>query len=171
MLGFTKQNLSYWHTHSYSTQFRNSVYEVVKRATSLFDLSLEQSEHLANSAGLSLQCETINLYEYLDYQGNIRTLCERAMVSERMFRYYKVKIPSKQALLALTLALVWQEEAIDGLLRKCGYCLSQSIAGDVVIRWYVGQDGGKRRMEERLLFEINEVLEHMGLPLLMTRQS
>lgn len=136
----------------------------------MFGLSLGQSELLANSAGLSLQCETVNLIEALGYQGNIRTLCERSMISERMFRYYKVKCPSKQALLALTLSLEMNEEAVDELLRKYGYCLSASIAGDVVVRWYIRQGSEKRKGGREVLFEVNETLERMALPLLMTRQ-
>lgn len=92
------------------------------------------------------------------------------MVSERMFRYYKEKVPSKQALLALAVALSMREKAVDELLRKYGYCLSRSIAGDVVVRWHIRQDRGEEIREERILFEINEVLERMGIPLLMTRQ-
>lgn len=113
-----------------------------------------------------MRYEAANLIDDLGYQGNIRTLCERAMVSERMFRYYKEQVPSKQALLALAVSLSMREEAVDELLCKYGYCLSQSIPGDVVIRWHIRQDRG----EGRILFEINEVLERMGVPLLMTRQ-
>lgn len=92
------------------------------------------------------------------------------MISERMFRYYKEKVPSKQALLALAVSLSMREKAIDELLHKYGYCLSQSIAGDVVIRWHIRRDSGEGKGEGRILFEINEVLERMGVPLLMTRQ-
>lgn len=93
-------------------------------------------------------------------------LCEHSMVSERMLRHYKVKVPSKQALLALAVVLSMQEEAVDELLRKYGYCLSASIAGDAVVRWHIRQGIGGKKM----LFEINVTLERMGLPLLMTRQ-
>lgn len=92
------------------------------------------------------------------------------MVSERMFRYYKELVPSKQVMLALSVSLAMQEEAVDALLRRYGYCLSDSIAGDAVVRWYVGQNGAEKS-GERLLFEINWTLERMGLPLLMTRQA
>lgn len=131
---------------------------------------MEQSELLANSAGLSLHFETVDLMEYLGYHGTRRGLCERAMISERMLRYYKEKIPTKQALLALAVSLDMQVDEIDKLLRKYGYCLSPSIAEDMVIRWYISSQGRKDRRERELLFEINEVLEHMKLPLLMTRQ-
>lgn len=39
-----------------------------------------QSELLANSAGLSLQREAVNLMDVLGYQGSIRMLCEHSMV-------------------------------------------------------------------------------------------
>lgn len=108
--------------------------------------------------------------EALGYQGSIRMLCEYSMVSERMFRYYKVKVPSKQALLALVVVLSMREEAVDRLLRKYGYCLSASIAGDVVVRWHIRQGIREKRNGKTVLFEINATLERMGLPLLMTRQ-
>lgn len=92
------------------------------------------------------------------------------MISERMLRYYKEKIPTKQALLAIAVSLDIQADEIDKLLRKYGYCLSQSIAGDALIRWYTRMAKKQVQREESLLFEINGVLERMELPLLMTRQ-
>lgn len=129
-----------------------------------------QSELLANSAGLSLQYEAVDLMDALRYQGSVRMLCERSLVSERMFRYYKVKVPSKQALLAMAVALSMREEAVEELLRKYGYCLSASIAGDVVVRWHIRQGIREKKSGKTVLFEINAILERMGLPLLMTRQ-
>lgn len=170
-IGCSKQNISYWHTHAHSTQFKKSVYEVVYRAADFFGLSSGQSELLANSAGLSMQYETVNLIEDLGYQGKIRVLCERAMVSERMFRYYKEQTPSKQALLAMAVSFPMREEEVEKLLYKYGYCLSKSIAGDAVVRWYMQRERGETIRAERILFEINEVLERMGVPLLMTRQQ
>lgn len=52
------------------------------------------------------------------------------------------------------------------ILRKYGYCLSDSVAADMVVKWFVDKyqnDGGE------ILPAVNEVLEEMGLPLLMTR--
>lgn len=143
---------------------------MIDRAARLFGLSLEQSEFLANSAGLSLSYEKINLTEYLEYHGTLRMLCERAMVSERMLRYYKTEVPAKQPLLAIAVSLAMPVDEMDILLRKYGYCLSASIAGDAVIRWHTQTARRRGQGGEALLFEINEVLERMALPLLMTRQ-
>lgn len=97
-------------------------------------------------------------------------LCEHSMVSERMFRYYKVKVPSKQALLALAVSLSMTEQAVEELLCQYGYCLSASVVGDVVVRWHLRQGIGEKKSGKMMLFEINVTLERMGLPLLMTRQ-
>lgn len=68
--------------------------------------------------------------------------------------------------MAIALSLNISLGELRTLLKKYGYCLSESVAADMVVQWFLTyQDirGGK------LLFMINEVLEEMGLPLLMTR--
>lgn len=168
LLGCTKQSISYWAMHAYSTQPKKSVYGVISRAAELFALSVEEAEALANSAGLSLQYQGGDLVESLGYQGKRTELCSRAMISERMLRLYKTRIPTKETLLALAVTLCNDCAEIDTVLHRYGYCLSDSIVGDLVVRWYVTNNGDC--VDGRLIYPINETLSDMGLPLLMTKQ-
>lgn len=89
LLGCSKQNISYWDLHSDSTQSGRSILNVVRRAMELFELSIDEGEALANSAGLSLRFEGGDLMENLNYHGRKCDLYNGAMISERMLRYYK----------------------------------------------------------------------------------
>lgn len=89
LLGCSKQNVSYWEFHSDSTQSRRSVFNVIQRAEKLFELNKNQTEALANCAGLSLMFEGGELIKNLNYNGRICDLYNGAMISERMLRYYK----------------------------------------------------------------------------------
>lgn len=131
-------------------------------------LSDKQAESLANCAGLSLQFEGGDLINALGYKEKLTELCRHAMVSERMLRYYKYNTPTKQTIIALALALDKNVAEIDGILHKYGYCLSDSIISDLVVKWYITEY--KAIHKGLLVFEINETLEKMGVPLLMTRQ-
>lgn len=137
----------------------------------LFGLSLEASEVLANSAGLSLHPAYGNLYEFLDmhYKGKLKNLSEDAVISERMLRYYKKITPTKQALLAIAVSLNCELNEINDLLKCYGYCLSKSSAADIAVMWFI--DNNMHKNGSALLTEINIVLYNMGLPLLMTRQK
>jgi hypothetical protein len=170
MLGCSKQNISYWGMHSYSTQLKKSIYRIINNSVALFELSDEEAELLANSAGLSIHPNDGNLYEFLNlhYKGKLKGLYENALISERMLRYYKKITPTKQALLAIAISLNCNLSEIDELLRKYGYCISCSVVADSVVGWFINNHSEKNRAE--LLLEINIVLDDMGLPLLMTRQ-
>lgn len=117
---------------------------------------------------MSLNSETGGLTERLNYPGKPKDLCAAAGISERMLRNYKKTIPTKQALLAIVIALDFSITDIDRILRSYGYCLSESLAGDAVVKWYVN-NSREINSGARLLNEINDTLEKMGLPLLMTR--
>lgn len=103
------------------------------------------------------------------YNGKLKNLSENAVISERMLRYYKKIIPTKQALLAIAVSLNCGSSETDGLLRSYGYCLSKSSAADIVVMWFINNNTYKNG--GLLLSEINIVLDDMGLPLLMTRQK
>lgn len=85
-----------------------------------------------------------------------------------MLRNYKSTVPTKQALLAILTVLNFSSADMDKLLRSYGYCLSESLAADAVVRWFV-DNSHSRYNGAAMLNEINDVLEEMGLPLLMTR--
>lgn len=89
MLGCSKQNVSYWEIHCDSTQSGDSIRRVIHRARELFGLTDDETEKLANSAGLSLCSEGGNLIETLKYSGKMCELSANALISERMLRHYK----------------------------------------------------------------------------------
>lgn len=169
LIGCTKQNVSYWAHHSYSTQSRKNIFKVIENARELFVLHEHEAETLANSAGLSLKFEGGDLLAHLGYTGKKNELCEKAMISERMLRLYCHKTPTKQTLTALAVSLGKSSEELDRLLHKYGYCLSDSIIGDVVVKWNLNEYNGS--LNKSLIYTINGVLSEMGLPLLMTRQN
>ncbi len=169
-MGCSRQNLSYWENHSYSIQYRKSIYRVVYKAGAAFQMQQQEMERLANRAGLSLAEHENGLSEVRKgYTGLLKTLYESAQISERMFRLYKTKEPTKQALLAIAVSQGMSFAETEGLLRKYGYCLSKSLAADMVVYWYLTVKHHAGGME--LLAEINETLYDMGFPLLMTRQN
>ncbi|MDE6746560.1 MAG: hypothetical protein K2J72_07970 [Oscillospiraceae bacterium] len=133
----------------------------------LFELSIEESEMLANSAGLSLYPVCGNLYAFLDthYKGKLKNLSENAVISERMLRYYKKITPTKQALLAIAVSLNCGLTETDALLRSYGYCLSKSFAADAAVMWFINNN--TYRNSGGLLAEINIVLDNMGLPCIL----
>lgn len=169
-LGCSKQNLSYWENHSFSTQYRKSVYRVIHNAGSLFKLPAEEMECLANKAGLSL-CAHENGLSHVraKHGGLLKNLYENANISERMFRYYKTAEPTKQALMAIAVSLNMTLEETDELLHKYGYCLSKSLTADMVVCWHLSTHASAAK-GSHLLDSINETLYDMELPLLMTRQ-
>ena len=167
-MGCSKQNVSYWALHSYSTQSKKSVYDVIHNASSLFELGKEAADKLAYSAGLYLGYEGGSLIGNLGYSGKIVELCEKAMISDRMLRLYNHKTPTKQTVMALAVTLDKSADELDELLKKYGYCLSDSIITDVVVKWYI-LHSYKNHCEKLLINDINEILDAMGLPLLMTK--
>lgn len=137
----------------------------------MFRLSSDASESLANSAGLTLSFLDGDLYEFLKlhHKGKLKDIYEGAFIGERMLRYYKKTAPTKQALIAIAVSIVCSLSEVDVLLRSYGYCLSNRSISDVVVIWYMNNSTSVSR--HMLLIEINIVLENIGLPLLMTRQS
>ena len=123
---------------------------------------------MANSAGLSNEYIGGSLIDNLGYTGKIIELCEKAMVSERMLRLYNHKTPTKYTIIALAIAAEKEYDEIDILLHKYGYCLSDSIIVDAVVKWFV-LNYKTSGSPSRLLDEINATLDEMGLPLIMTK--
>lgn len=103
-----------------------------------------------------------------EYGGRKCDLLIRAGVSERMFQYYvEGRIPTKQALLALLIAMELSFSKMEEVLAEYGYCFSPSLPGDAVILWFLRGDPGRK--DPLLLCSMNETLEELGLPLLMTK--
>ncbi len=89
ILGCSKQSVSYWEIHCDSTQSGSSILRVVRRAGELFGLTDDETEKLANSAGLSLYFEGGDLIKTLKYGGKVSELSANSLISERMLRNYK----------------------------------------------------------------------------------
>lgn len=86
-----------------------------------------------------------------------------------MLRYIKSeKLPSKETLLAVAISLGVETAEIQRLLKAAGYALSASLPNDAVVLWLLKHDERESKSESPL-FHINEVLDELGLPLLMTR--
>lgn len=148
-------------------QIRKSVIAVVECAAEVFQLSHNEAEQLANSAGISLNYNGEYIVDLLRYTGKLTELCDKAMISDRMLRRYKTIAPTKQVIIALCIAANKEIDETDSILRNYGYCLSDSIISDTVIKWFITESG---IAPELMIFDINEMLEQMGLPLLMARQ-
>lgn len=144
------------------------MYKVIHMSAELFHLTDMEAESLANSAGLSLQYSGGDIVRELKYEGKLVELCHKASVSDRMLRLYRHKTPAKQTLLALAASLNKSCSETDKLLHKYGYCLSESIVGDVVVKWYMEKYKGGE--DNQLILTINETLDEMNLPLIMTKQ-
>lgn len=68
--------------------------------------------------------------------------------------------------MAIALSLHMSLDEMRAILKKYGYCLSESVAADMVVEWFLTNRDNKGG---DILSLVNEVLEEMGLPLLMTR--
>lgn len=68
--------------------------------------------------------------------------------------------------MAIVISLNMGLDDLRFILKKYGYCLSESVAADMVVKWFITYQNDN---DGNILYTINEVLEEMGLPLLMTR--
>jgi transcriptional regulator with XRE-family HTH domain len=151
------------------TNEKNHKYDVIRLAGMLFNLTAEETESLANKVGLSLAfCNNFNnrLQELILQTGfTPSVLCKRAGVSERMYQYIKRgKIPTKETLIALALSMNLDKEAIQELLNKAGYILSDSLPNDAIILWAL-------KNKSCNIDYINSLFGELNLPLLMTREK
>ena len=140
-LGCSKYDLVHWEQKPYFIEVRcneKKLY-VIRSAARLFGLTAFQSEKLANSAGLSLSPPTDLLQKILsEHRGRQHIIFAGANVSERMFRHYASGvIPTKQALLAISITLNPFLPFVERLLKNCGYCLSKSLPSDCIVSWYL----------------------------------
>lgn len=146
-------------------------YQVVHNAAILFQLTDQEAETLANKAGLTLHSDkpfSEALKEILQKYGIKGSICYRSStISERMYQYIaKGRKPTKETVLALSLSLDLKLEEIEMLLKNAGYVLSKALPNDMVIFYILTH---RQECKAPLLFHINEVLQELGLPLLLTR--
>lgn len=144
------------------------------RASEVFGLSPEETEELANKAGLSI-------HYYIDGQNKLLTevlnqrrirqnlLLDDSNVTERMLQYIKSGMrPSKEAILAITISLGLNIDEIQILLKASGYVLSRSLPNDIVIL-YLLEHNNCNDEGDSLVWHINDILEELDLPLLGTK--
>ncbi|MDR0502233.1 MAG: hypothetical protein LBH16_02815 [Treponema sp.] len=172
-IGASKQEISWWKNHLTSAQTKkNHKYDVIRSAGKLFALSEDETESLANKAGLSLKSDkgfTGHLRGLIEKKGSLFfELHNKAQVSERMFQYIKKgKLPSKETLIALSVPMGIGINGIQELLKKAGYVLSNSLPNDAIIMWMLKNSSNNAKC----LHDINFVLYDFDLPLLMTREK
>lgn len=172
MLGCSKASVSRWEYNPCSTQLSTKQCKlgVIAKSEQLFNLTKNDCEILANKAGISFckkQKDLINLLQ--SYPGKYHDLLKKSAVSERMFQYYlNGKEPTKQALLALAISLNLPLCKIKNLLLEFGYCLSLSLPNDAIVLWFLNQNYNQK---ESIFFleSINELLDFLEMPLLMTK--
>ncbi|MDR0272669.1 MAG: hypothetical protein LBI27_05065 [Clostridiales bacterium] len=146
-------------------------YEVIKTAGKHFGLCANETESLANKAGLSLCADESFKKMFGDllceYPESKRRLCEMSLVSERMFRYIKEgRFLKKEPVLSLAISMGASFETIQTLLKKAGYVLSNSLPNDAVVMWIL-----RNEIKKNPVYLANEILESLGLPLLMTGEN
>ena len=153
---------------------KNFKQKVIFNASSLFELSDKETEELANKAGLTLK-KTEDFPTCLNqlkkkYNRKNQSIYKKANISERMFQYIKNdKNPTKETALAVALVMDMNLEDTQRLLQSAGYVLSKSIPSDTIILWMICNNKGNQLLP--VLFQINEVLYELDMPLLMTREK
>ena len=144
---------------------------MILRCSEVFPLSLEETEVLANKAGLSVvYFDAEKGFPFFDtrwFHTSGQLGCE-ANVTERMLEYIKAGMrPAKETLLAIAISVGYSVEKIQHLLKTCGYVLSDSIPADIVILYYLKNN--RMLSGTSLVWQINAVLEELELPLLGTK--
>ncbi len=153
---------------------KNFKQRVIKNVQSLFSLNDKEAEDLANKAGLTLEqkesFQTCLIILKNKYEKKSRLFYQNANISERMFQYIKNgKNPTKETTLAIAVSMNLTPEDTQRLLRSAGYVLSKSIPSDAVILWLLSNEEHNQNASK--LFQINEVLYALDMPLLMTREK
>lgn len=171
LLGTSRQNVAFWENNPCSTHTKKLKYQVVRNATTLFYLTEQEAEALANKTGLTLYsgksfaCELEQLLQKYAIKGSV--CYKKANVSERMYQYIaKGRNPTKETALALCLSFGLSLAEIELLLKAGGYVLSKALPNDMVIFFLVTHP---EECKGPLVFYINEVLQELQMPLLMTR--
>lgn len=154
---------------------KNFKQKIIVNAKKLFELSDRQTEELANKAGLTLERQEAFPYCLkllrTKYEKKSRLFYKTANISERMYQYINNdRNPTKQTVLAIAAAMDMNLEDTRRLLKSAGYVLSKSVPSDAVILWLLsGNESNQSTIP--LLFQINEILYALDMPLLMTREK
>lgn len=130
-----------------------------------------ETEALANKAGLTLYSGTPfsdvlkEMMQKYDIKGSI--CYKKANISERMYQYImKGSNPTKETVLALAISFGFELEETKLLLKSARYVFSKAMPNDMVTLYLLTHP---EECKSPLLFYINEVLQDLEMPLLMTR--
>ncbi|WP_303149309.1 hypothetical protein [uncultured Cloacibacillus sp.] len=163
-MGCSKTDLSRWHKkpYSFNATSNNAKFKVIRNAQKVFLLTDGETEYLANTAGLSLSLRYNAIVELLkNYKEQYSRLCNQIGITDRMLRYYINGIaPTKYILLALGIILKLAYSELIALLNAYGYCLSDSLCVDVIVKYYLFN------VKMKNIHDINYVLEKLNLPVL-----
>lgn len=106
---------------------------------------------------------------FKQYTDKQKKLFIEANVTERMLYYIKAdRKPSKESLLALVISMGMETEEIQQVLRTAGYVLSKSLPTDMIVLYFL-EHPSEWNKNISLVWQINEVLDELELPLLGTR--
>ena len=201
LIGATNQSVSYWRNNPMKTSTINkNKYDVIIKAGKLFGLNALEQELLANKAGLSLQAfhdnpkntnseisneifpypeSKMNFFAFTEhfekvlslYEGTFLELSSMALISDRHLRYIRDGTSlRKEPILAVLVVLGLGLNEIQVILKRAGYVLSKSLPNDAVIIWLLENEVKSTTGTQRI-YRINEVLDSLGMPLLMAREK
>ena len=174
-LGICKQTLSYWAKNPDHTQTKKQLrYDTIVKCSRLFELTPKETELLANKAGLSItHFDSAKGFPSFDTQWILSSACSQkelalhTNITERMLGYIlSGRHPSKSALLSLAISQGYSIDHIQLQMKKAGYVLSMSIPSDIVILYYLSHP--PRANPLPLVWQINLILDELGLPMLGT---
>ena len=136
-----------------------------------WETARELSPRRATAGDVQESADFIECFEVLlrTYPKRVVDLCNLASVSERMFRHIKNgRHLKKEPILALLIAMNCPLNSIQDCLKRAGFILSKSMPADVVVLWVLENE---RCLSNKIgpIYQINETLDSLGLPLLMTR--
>lgn len=149
----------------------------------LYGLSMSYKKNMAlilSQIYLSLGCSKQNLFYWNSHSYSTQSRKSILKVVENATDFFNLSEQESEKLtnsaglslfklLAIAISLGLSITEINCLLHQYGYCLSKSLANDMVIDWFIRNSGKYPNESAALLKEINETLDYMGFPLLMTR--
>lgn len=147
--------------------------KVIKFVEETFELTAEERDKLFKSAGLTCsKNENFNIYLKVLIQNweikNNNKIKDVANISERMLNYFvNNRIPNKNSVLAIGISMNMDLKELENFLNQAGYTLSDSFVVDLVVKEYLKNKQGNKKILE----EINNLLFEFRISPLMTREK
>ena len=175
-LGTNRKRVSDWVNHPTNSMMRTAtIINVIEAAAKLF--GEEEANTLSYKAGFTRKLNeksNVEFKKFLDDKLSLITstkaeLYEQAGIDERAF--YRIKTGKhlrKELLLPILITMNLTLEEIAEGLNLAGYCLSSSIPTDLLVTHFI-KNRQKYMPHIVLINEINDTLESLDMPLLMSR--